>query len=303
VLYLTKNLVAKQPLDQTESKIVIFLIIAFALAFLVSKGITIMNISGQAIYRELRIIQVFGGILFSTISGYALYQILKHFKGNKTNRKHALAVGLGFLIFTGSGSTLLSGVFWSNTGMGTSPTDSKEVEALDFLKRAVNASDVVLTYSVESNKKVGLTGATTIMRFGVPFSSTSPSIPKDFLQIVNYIYLTKQEISVIQESDTYMKALLSLMPIIFNNSEITIYSISLIRNYMNTLQVPVVIIGELKDALPKLAILDCLGLSYRIYDQWDTGVLETKDTIILTEDIRTASEAKNTWTGFKTEDI
>jgi hypothetical protein len=292
VLYLAKYLASKDSLAQNEKKVVIFLAVVFTIAYMFGKAITLANISGYMIYRELRVLQVFGGILFSIVSGYALCRTLQHFKGGKTNQKHILAVGLGLLILLGSGSTFLSAVFWANTGMGVYPLDSNEVEALAFLKRIVNASDVVLTYNQESNTKVGLTGATTIGRFTVPFSSVSPSIPKDFLQLVNYIYLTKQDYDTIQKSDTYMKSLIPILPVIFNNPEVMIFSVPPIKSYMDNLSTPVVITRDLKAALPKLAILDSLGVSYRIYDEWDLGVLAGNSTVVLTDDVENASDAQ-----------
>jgi len=292
VLFLAKCLVSKDPLDQNEKKVIIFLVAAFIIAYLFGKAITLANISGYMIYRELRVLQVFGGILFSIVSGYALYRTFLHFKGSKTSQRHILAVGLGLLILLGSGSTFLSAVFWTNRGMGAYPLDSNEVEALEFLKRTVNASDVVLTYNGESNEKVGLTGATTINRFAVPFSSVSPSIPKDFLQLVDYIYLTKQDYDAIQKSDTYMKSLIPLLPVIFNNTEAMIFSVPQIKSYMGDLSIPVVISGDLKEALPKLAILDSLGVNYRIYDKWDPGILAGSSTVILTDDVENASDAQ-----------
>jgi hypothetical protein len=64
VVYLVTNLMGKQLLDNDELKVIAFLIIASTFAFCLGKGITVMNIAGQEIYRELRIVQVFGGIYF-----------------------------------------------------------------------------------------------------------------------------------------------------------------------------------------------------------------------------------------------
>jgi hypothetical protein len=292
VLYFAKCLVSKGSLDQNQKKVLTFLALSFTLAYLFGKAITLANISGYMIYRELRVLQVFGGIIFSIVSGLALHEALQHFKRIKANQRHILALGLGVLILLGSGSTFLSAVFWANRGMAAYPLNSNEVEALEFLKRTVNASDVVLAYSYESNKKVGLTGATTINRFAVPFSSVSPSIPKDFLQLVDYIYLTKQDYDTIQKSDTYMKALIPILPVIFNNTEVMIFSVPPIKSYIGDLSIPVVISGDLKEALPKLAILDSLGVNYRIYDTWDLGILAGSSTVILTDDIENASDAQ-----------
>lgn len=292
VLFLAKCLVSKDSLAQNEKKVIIFLVAAFIIAYLFGKAITLANISGDLIYRELRVLQTFGGILFSIVSGYALYKTFQHFKGNKINQRGILAVGLGLLILLGSGSTFLSAVFWTNRGMEAYPLHSNEIEALDFLKRTVNASDVVLTYNSESKTKVGLTGATTINRFAVPFSSVSPSIPKDFLQLVDYIYLTKQDYDAIQKSDTYMKTLIPILPVIFNNTEVMIFSVPPIKSYMDDLSIPVVISGDLKEALPKLAILDSLGVNYRIYDTWDLKILAGSSTVILTDDVENASDAQ-----------
>jgi len=292
VLFLAKCLVSKDSLAQNEKKVVIFLVAAFIIAYLFGKAITLANISGYMIYRELRVLQTFGGILFSIVSGYALYKTFQHFKGSKINQRYILAVGLGLLILLGSGSTFLSAAFWTNRGMEAYPLDSNEVEALDFLKRTVNASDVVLTYTSESQKKVGLTGATTINRFVVPFNSVSSSIPKDFLQLVDYIYLTKQDYDTLQKSDTYMKSLLSILPVIFNNTEVMIFNVPPIKSYMGVPSIPVVISGDLKDALPKLAILDSFGLNYRIYDKWDPGILAGSSTVILTDDVENTSDAQ-----------
>jgi hypothetical protein len=292
VLYFAKCLVSKDLLDQNQKKVLTFLALAFALAYLFGKAITLANLSGYMIYRELRVLQVFGGILFSIVSGLALHEALKHFKYIKNNQKNILALGLGVLILLGSGSTFLSAVVWANRDIGAYPLNSNEVEALEFLKRTVNASDVVLTYSAQSNNKVGLTGATTINRFAVPFSSVSSSIPKDFLQLVSYIYLTKQDYSTIQKSDTYMKSLIPILPVIFNNTEIMIFSVPQIKSYMGDLSIPVVISGDLKEALPKLAILDSLGVNYRIYDTWDLRILAGSSTVILTDDVENASDAQ-----------
>jgi len=292
VLYFAKYLVSKDSFDKNEKKVVVFLVAAFILAYLLGKAITLANISGYLIYRELRVLQAFGGILFSIVSGYALYKTFQHFKGNKINQKHILAVGLGLLILLGSGSTFLAALFWTNSGMGTYQLDSKEVEALDFLKGTVNASDVVLTYTRESQQKVGLTGATTINRFVVPFNSVSSSIPKDFLQLLDYIYLTKQDYDSLQKSGTYMKSLLSILPVIFNNTEVMIFNVPPIKSFMGVPSIPVVINGDLKEALPKLAILDSFGLNYRIYDKWDLGVLAGSSTIILTDDLENASDVQ-----------
>jgi hypothetical protein len=294
LLYFAKCLVSKDPLAQNEEKVVIFLVAAFIIAYLFGKAITLANISGYMIYRELRVLQTFGGILFSIVSGYALYKTFQHFKGSKINQRVILAVGLGLLILLGSGSPFLSAVFWTNRGMGAYSLHSNEIEALDFLKRTVNASDVVLTYNSESKTKVGLTGATIINRFAVPFSSVSPSIPRMWLQLqpVDYIYLTKQDYDAIQKSDTYMKSLIPLLPVIFNNSEVMIFSVPQIKSYMGDLSIPVVISRDLKEALPKLAILDSLGVNYRIYDKWDPGILADSSTVILTDDVENASDAQ-----------
>jgi hypothetical protein len=293
VLFLAKCLVSKDSLAQNEKKVVIFLVAAFIIAYLFGKALTLANISGYMIYRELRVLSIFGGILFSIVSGYALHRVFQHVKGSKTNQKHILAVGLGLLILLGSGSTFLSAVFWANTGMGAYPLHSNEVEALDFLKRMVNASDVVLTYNQESQKEVGLTGASTLNRFTILFSSVSQSIPNYFLQTIDYIYLTKQDYDNIQKSDTYMKALIPVLPVIFNNTEIMIFSVPPnIKRYMCSLSVPVVISRDMKEALPKLALLDSLGISYRIYDTWDPGILAGSSTVILTDDVENASDAQ-----------
>lgn len=293
MLYLAKYLLSKDMLSQNEIRVLIFLVAAFIIAYLFGKALTFESISGYAIYRELRVLSIFGGIVFSIFTGYALHRALRHIESSKTSQRHALAVGLGFLILLGSGSTFLSTVFWTNTGMGAYPLPSKEIEALDFLKRMAKASDVVLTYNQESQKKVGLTGAVTINRFNMPFSSVSSSIPRIVLQVVNYIYLTKQDYEAIQSSDTYIKALLPILPIIFNNTELVIFGVpSNFKRYMGSLSVPVVISGDMEAALPKLAILDSLGVSYRVYDYWDPGILAGSSTIVLTGDVENESIAQ-----------
>jgi hypothetical protein len=292
-LYFAKCLVSKDSLDQNQKKVLTFLALAFTLAYLFGKAITLANISGYMIYRELRVLQVFGGILFSIVSGYALYRILQHYQDNKSNQRHILALGLGFLILFGSGTTFLSAVFWANSGMGAYPLNSNEVEALEFLKRIVHASDVVLTYSDESNDKIGLTGAMTINRYDVPFRSVSPSIPKDFLKLVNYIYLTKQDYDTIKKSDTYMKSLLETLPVIFNNSEVMAFRVPPSnKHYTGNPSIPVIISHDLKETLPKMAILDSLGVSYRIYEEWDPEALAGSRLVVLTDDVETTSEVQ-----------
>ena len=293
VLYFAKFLTSKDFFDKVEKKALTFLIFAFLLAFLLGKAVTLSNLSGYMIYRELRILQVFGGILFTIVSGYALNRGFRHCKKSKLIQKYVMAIGLGVLILLGSGSTLLSAVFWTNRGMEAYQLNAHEVEALEFLKKTVNASDVILAYSDESNDKVGITGCTTIMRHITPFLSSSPSVAKFFLQYVDYIYLTKQEYTKIQNSDTYMKSLISILPVIFNNSEVFIFRVpSNVKSFAGVSSLPVIITGTLKEALQKLAVLDCLGISYQVYDEWDPSALGNNRVAILLDDIENESQAK-----------
>jgi hypothetical protein len=71
-----------------------------------------------------------------------------------------------------------------------------------------------------------------------------------------------------------------------------IFSVPPIKSYIGDLSIPVVISGDLKEALPKLATLDSLGVSYRIYDKWDLGVLENSSLIVLADDVENASDAQ-----------
>ncbi|MHA1834504.1 MAG: hypothetical protein ACTSV7_10995, partial [Candidatus Baldrarchaeia archaeon] len=293
VLYFAKFLTSKDFFDKVEKKALTFLIFAFLLAFLLGKAVTLSNLSGYMIYRELRILQVFGGILFTIVSGYALHRVFRHFKKSKLIQKYVMAIGLGVLILLGSGSTLLSAVFWTNRGMGAYQLNAHEVEALEFLKKTVDASDVILAYSHESNNKVGLAGCTTIMRHVTPFLSSSPSVAKFFLQYVDYIYLTKHEYDTIQNSDTYMKSLISILPVIFNNSEVFIFRVpSNVKSFAGGSSLPVIIAGTLKESLQKLVALDYLGISYHVYDRWDPSALGNSSVAVLLGDVENESQAK-----------
>jgi hypothetical protein len=293
ILYLSKCLFSKKSLSQDNGKILAFLGIAFVIAYLFGKAITFLNLSGHMVYRELRVLSVFGGILFSIVSGLALYGICEHFKHLKVDQKNIVAVGLGLLILLNSGSTFLSATFWSNRGTGAYPISPSELQALEFLKQKVDPSNVVLTYSSACTNKVGLTGATTIIRYSVPFSSLSSSIPKFYLQVVDYIYLTKQDYDVIQKSDTYMKSVLSTLPIIFNNTEVLIFEVPQnVKRYNGDPSVPIVINTDLKEASQKIALLDYLGLSYSIYDEWDFRYFTNSKIVILIDDVKNVSEAE-----------
>ncbi|MCW4005059.1 MAG: hypothetical protein NWF04_00460 [Candidatus Bathyarchaeota archaeon] len=293
VIYFCYCLFAKTSLDSTELHAILFLGIAFVLALVLGKAITYVNLSGTMIYRELRIIQLFGGLFFSVVSGFALYAVFKHFRRSGVKQKRLLSVGLGFLVLFGSGSTLLSTVFWSNTGLLSYSLNSNEVEALDFLKGKLNASDVVLTYSQESNFKAGIAGATTITRYSDVFRSSSSSIPRYFLQTIDYIYLTSQEIATIKSSDSYVESLLDALPVVFSNDNVTIFHVPLyVKTFSGSNRVPVVLSGSLSAASPQLALLDSLGVSYSLHYDWEPEVFENTDTIILTSDIKNAALAK-----------
>jgi len=295
VLYCAYYLLSKNSLKQKERKILTFLALTFIMAYLFGKAITLVNILGYMTYREVRVLSTFGGIAFSIVSGLALYGILKYFKYKyiKTYQKNILALGLGVLILLGSGSTLLSATLWSNRGMKAYPLSQKEAEALEFLKQTISPSDVVLAYSHESNTKAGLTGATTIIRHSEPFRSVSSGIPKVTLQVTDYIYLTKQDYNTIQKSNTYMRALMNILPVVFNNTEVMIFSVPLnVKRFIGNLSIPVVIGCDLKEALPKLAFLDTLGLSYRVYDEWDLGSLANNPEVILINDVENVSDAE-----------
>jgi len=293
VVYFSKCLLLRNSLPQKNGKILAFLGMAFVLAYFFGKSITFLNLFGDIVYRELRILSVFGGIIFSIVSGLALHEVCEYFKSLNINWKSVMAVSLGLLILLNSGSTFLSATFWSNIGMEAYPMSSSELQALDFLKQKVNPSNVILTYRDARSTKVGLTGATTLIRYRVPFTSLSPSIPKAYLQIVDYIYLTKQDYNMIQKSDTYMKSILNILPIIFNNSEVLIFEApQSIKNYNEGPFVPIVINTNLRDSLQKIALLDFLGLSHSIYDEWDFGYFMNNRTIILVDDVKNVSNAK-----------
>jgi len=293
VLYFSKILLSKNSLSQDKEKILAFLGMAFAIAYLFGKAITYLNLSGYMIYRELRILFTFGGILFPTVSGLALYEVFERFKYLKVNQKIIIAVGLGFLILLNSGSTFLSATFWSNSGMEAYPINPSELQALEYLKRKANLSNVVLTFRSPRFTKVGLTGAVTINRYYVPFSSLSSSIPKFYLQFVDYIYLTKQDYDVIQKSNAYMKSVLSTLPLIFNNSEVLIFEVPQnVKRCNGETSVPIVINTDLKEASPKIALLDSLGLSYSIYDEWDLRYFMNDRIVILIDDAKNSSEAE-----------
>ena len=293
VLYFSKCLFSGKSLFHDKGKILAFLGIAFVIAYLFGKAVTFLNLSGEIIYRELRILSVFGGILFSIVSGLALYEMCERFKNSSVNQKSIVAVSLGLLILLNSGSTFLSATFWSNKGIDAYPISPSELQALEFLKQKVSPSDVVLTYRSARSTKVGLTGATTLIRYSVPFNSLSPSIPKAYLQVVDYIYLTKQDYDAIQKSNTYMKSVLDIIPVIFNNSEVLIFEIPQnIKSYSEDPSVPIIINTNLKDALQKIAFLDLLGLSYSIYDEWDPGYFINSKIIILIDDVKNVSEAE-----------
>ncbi len=284
-IYFAQKLVSKTSCDLNETKLLLFLILAFVLAFILGKAITYSAFLGYPIYRELRIIQVFGSVLFSIGSGYALYKVSKHLKESSIKRKQILALSLGLLVLFGSGSTLISTVLWANKGVGSYSLNSDEIDALDFLKLKIKPSEVVITYSQESKAKVGLTGATTINRYSDFFNSVSSSIPQYFLQQIDYIYLTKSEYTTIQQSSSYVQALLPLLPVLFNNTETMIFSVpQYIKNYQSTESVPVILTSSMEDALPKLAILDSLGLSYSVYNEVTPTILEKYQVILLTSD-------------------
>jgi hypothetical protein len=289
ILYLSKCLFSRKSLSQDKKKILVFLSMAFAIAYVFGKAITLLGLSGHMIYRELRILSTFGGILFPIVSGLALYEMYRHLE----IKKDIVAVGLGLLVLLNSGSAFLSATFWSNIGMEGYPISPSELQALEFLKQKVNPSNVVLTYRSARSTKVGLTGATIIIRYNVPFSSLSSSIPKVYLQIVDYIYLTKQDYDMIQKSDTYMKSVLNTLPIIFNNTEVLIFEVpQSVKRYNEGTSVPIVINTDLKEVSPKIAFLDSLGLSYSIYDEWDFRYFTNSKTVILLDDVKNASEAE-----------
>ncbi len=289
VLYLSRKMISKDFLDRDEVKVIAFIGLSFILAFLLGKGITYFSLMGTAIYRELRILQFFGGVLFSVITGYALYRGVQYFRGRRELKKYFFAFGLGFIILLGSGSTFLSTVFWANNGYGTYQLQSQEIEALDFLKQKVNASDVVLTCTQESKVKVGLTGATTIDRFSIPFTSVSSSVSKEFLQLASFIYLTKQEFNAIQKTDTYLKFMLPTLPVIFNNSAIVIFKVTQVESDADSF-IPVVVVGDIKDALPKFTILNSLNMPFKVYNEWDHRFFSESNIIFLTDDLGNNSD-------------
>jgi hypothetical protein len=293
MLYLSKCLSSRKQSLKNKGKILAFLGVTFTIAYLFGKAITFLNLFGYVVYRELRVLSIFGGIVFPTISGLALYEMCEHFKTLKINQKNIVAVGLGLLILLNSGSTFISATFWSNKGMEAYPISPSELQALEFLKQKINASNVVLTYRDARSTKVGLTGATTIDRYYVPFSSLSSSIPKFYLQVVDYIYLTKQDYDAIQRSDAYMKSVLNTIPIVFNNTEVLIFEVPQnVKRYSESPSVPIVINTDLKETLPKIALLDSLGLSYNIYDEWDIGCFTNNKTVILIDDVKNSSKAE-----------
>lgn len=293
ILYLSKCFFSRRSLSQDEKKILAFLGIAFAIAYIFGKVVTLLGLSGYMIYRELRILSTFGGIVFPIVSGLALHKICEFSKYLKINQKGIVVIGLGLLVLLNSGSTFLSATFWSNIGMDAYPINPSELQALEFLKQKVKPSNVVLTYRSARSTKVGLTGATTLFRYSVPFSSLSPSIPKVYLQVVDYIYLTKQDYDMIQKSDTYMKSVLNTLPIIFNNTEVLIFEVpQSVKRYNEGTSVSIVINTDLKEVSPKIAFLDSLGLSYSIYDEWDFRYFTNSKTVILLDDVKNASEAE-----------
>jgi len=287
VIYLATQLVSfKQSFDTRELKVLVFLILALLFAFFFGKAITIANTLGYAIYLERRVIFAFGAIVFSIIAAYGLIKLFSYAKQDDT-KKQILAIGLGLLILTSSGSVLLSASYWSNDGLGTYVLSTNESEALQFLKSNVNSSTVVLTYSSESNAKVGLTGATTINKYWLPFSSDTNTIPKAMLSYVDYIYVTKQDLIQIQESqNTYMQLLLDILPVIYNNSEIVILKVpQVFKTSSNNLSVSVIIPNNSTTALASLLLLDYLDISYRVCFSWDDAAFSNSKVAISLGDI------------------
>jgi len=289
VLFCAKCLSSKEFISKDEVKVVAFLVISFFMAFLAGKTITCLNILGYAVYREGRIVYTFGWIIFPIISGYAFYKAFLYIKEKNYLTKRVFAAGLVFLILLGSSTTILSATFWSQEGLGTYSLSSKEIEAMNFLKGRVNSSTIVWAYNAETNTKLGLTGAITGSRYWLPWLSVSPSIPKLWLEDADYIFLTRQDYINIQSSaDGYMKSLIDSgsLPVIYNNSEDIIFEVPPILKLSNgNLSVPVITGDDLTGNLPQLITLDNLGLSYRIYDDWDNAALQDNKVAILLKDL------------------
>jgi hypothetical protein len=276
-----------------ERKIVSLLLVFCALGYLSGKILTYLNISGYDIYFERRIIFVCGNICFSIISAYALYHFISYCS-NKNSLKRFGAVFLGLLILIGSGSTFLYVNYWTNKGIGTYDLSSDEVEAMEFLKTITNSSSVVLAYDLESNIKLGLTGAITLGKYWLPFRSVSPSIPRSYLTMIDYIYLTTQDYIQLQESqNSYMKSLINSLPVLYHNPKVMILQVPQVFKFNNNLSVPVITYSDISRNLSPLLMLDYLDLSYKIYEGWDNEVLQQQKLAILLGDVEGKFESEN----------
>jgi len=164
----------------------------------------------------------------------------------KNDRKELMAFFVCGIVLLGSTSTFISAEWWTiHGGWWTSfkigpPVSPQELEAIEWLRKNTATEDSVVALSPRSSISVLASGAKQTLSYDafdrlamtdIFLSSRDPVFIMQFLssRAVDYIYTSSEDMNMIESNAKYRSAffstfLLHLLPVVFNNSQITIYS-------------------------------------------------------------------------------
>lgn len=207
--------------------------------FMIPSNYTVST-TGLPAYRVANLLVVPLAIL----CGHFIATLSERMKGRS---KGLMAFFICGIVLLGSTSTVVSaewwaihGGWWTSFKMGP-PVSPQELEAIEWLRRSTIAEDSVAAFSPRSSISVLVSGARQTLSYDafdrlamtdIFLSSGDPVFTMQFLSSrgVDYIYLSSEDMDMIRSNAKYRSGffsafLLHLLPVVFNNSQIKIYSV------------------------------------------------------------------------------
>lgn len=220
----------------------IFSLLSIMLLLIFGRFISFINVNffftgtkeWRILYRVMPIpVSIFAGWafykLFYSLRSAKLHMLLtKNSKSFQFRLRSASTLLFILLIILGIPSTILASEYWmmtDATDLGRIYVTSEDLEAANFIYQSIPMTSRMATLSSRSNAVIKLAGGTTAIPQIYPdiLSSTRPETLALLSSDLGFLYLDKE--SDLKSVSRGLLDLLTLLPLVFNNSKVSIYEL------------------------------------------------------------------------------
>ena len=284
---------------------VVFLALTIVLLFIFGQALSFVNteLFYTGFYERRVIVYVYAAA--SPLMAYALISAMDHVEIKTRRPKDLFKIGLislltSLLIIAGVSSTLMAGDFASQVFFTTSLT-REELEALDFLHYSLPSGAIVAYMDEQSGECIRAFANdkwTYDTNQWLGQFSDSPSSTVAAIKTVDakFLYINLYRDALDLEENLFVQQLIKVLPMVFNNSEVAIYSIPSLHSPSSLSPIGLISSGN-SDGVPYdayvlwLLALMTSGYSYSVItNASDALVLNAAQSIIVPYDPWTKEE-------------